>query len=149
MTETDVARKRPPQVPLTCMSVLDFGLLLLSPFSTRTLADMGADVLKIESAQGDPILAFRGFSEQLEWNGNRGENDRRCTTGLLPQAISKLGKLREIAPVVAYLAGPVSRYDTSHRTGSTADLLAPRGDPCSSTRAQSAALPNLILEQVI
>lgn len=39
--------------PLAGLRVLDFSLLLPGPFATVTLADLGAEVIKIEPLTGD------------------------------------------------------------------------------------------------
>lgn len=50
--------------PLAGVRVADFSLLLPGPFATVTLADLGADVVKVEPPQGDfarqmPVAMFR------------------------------------------------------------------------------------------
>lgn len=55
---------RPAWRPLADVKVLDFSLLLPGPFGTLALADLGADVVKVEPPEGDfarqiPFAMFR------------------------------------------------------------------------------------------
>jgi crotonobetainyl-CoA:carnitine CoA-transferase CaiB-like acyl-CoA transferase len=56
--------------PLAGVRVVDFCLYLPGPYCTRALADLGAEVVKVETLRGDPIRGFMpGAYEQL----NRGK----------------------------------------------------------------------------
>jgi crotonobetainyl-CoA:carnitine CoA-transferase CaiB-like acyl-CoA transferase len=56
--------------PLLHYKVLDLSRILAGPFATQLLADLGAEVLKIEPPAGDPT---RGWGPPFEY-GDRGES---------------------------------------------------------------------------
>ena len=56
----------PPRVgPLTGLKILEIGHYIAGPFCTRVLADLGAEVIKIEPPEGDPV---RGWGARKDGN---------------------------------------------------------------------------------
>ena len=52
-------------LPLRGLRIVELGHYIAGPFATRLLADLGAEVIKVEPPEGDPI---RGWGSQV--NGN-------------------------------------------------------------------------------
>lgn len=69
--------------PLQGVRILEIGHFVAAPFCTRLLADLGADVIKIEPRQGDPV---REWGEQIGgkslWWSVHGRNKRSVTIDL-------------------------------------------------------------------
>jgi formyl-CoA transferase len=49
----------PSPKPLAGVRVIEFGSLIAGPFATRIMADFGAEVIKIEPPEGDPLRGWR------------------------------------------------------------------------------------------
>jgi len=69
-----------PPLPLAGLKLLELGHYIAGPFATRLLADLGAEVIKVEPPEGDPI---RGWGSQVGghavWFSIHGRN-KLCVT---------------------------------------------------------------------
>ena len=66
--------------PLTGLRVLEIGHFIAAPFGTRLLADLGADVIKIEPPAGDPVRQWGTHIDgNSPWWSQHGRN-KRCIT---------------------------------------------------------------------
>jgi crotonobetainyl-CoA:carnitine CoA-transferase CaiB-like acyl-CoA transferase len=117
--------------PLSGVRIVDLTSVIMGPFATHMLADMGADVIKIERAEGDSFRSYRPYRHAgmsgsfLHLNRNkrsvlinlRGAEDRRLLDDLIatadvfihslrPDAIEALGygyeHVRAIRPDIIY-----------------------------------------------
>ena len=52
-----------PRLPLDGMRVLDYGQYVAAPFATMLLADLGADVVKVEPPRGDQWRRYDPFAD--------------------------------------------------------------------------------------
>ncbi len=89
-------------MPLTGVRVLDLTRVLSGPFCTMLLADLGADVLKVEAPDGDPIRAQGAMREGLSWYFAAFNRNKRSLKLDLrqPQGRGVLAKLIERADVL-------------------------------------------------
>lgn len=68
----------PPRLPLAGIKVIDLTSVIMGPYCTQTLCDMGAEVIKVESPEGDTLRAIppartRGNGALFRWL-NRGKH---------------------------------------------------------------------------
>jgi formyl-CoA transferase len=82
-------------LPLTGLKVLELGHYIAGPFATRLLADMGAEVVKVEPPEGDPIRGWGSRSNgHPVWFSIHGRNKLSVTLDLKqPRDRARLLKL--------------------------------------------------------
>jgi crotonobetainyl-CoA:carnitine CoA-transferase CaiB-like acyl-CoA transferase len=97
--------------PLSGIRVVDLSVNVLGPVATQILGDMGADVIKVETVQGDPNrdtgpARSKGMSA-MHMNVNR--NKRSITLNLKrPEALEALMRLVETADVFVHSMRPAA-----------------------------------------
>jgi benzylsuccinate CoA-transferase BbsF subunit len=102
------ASNGPPRQPLAGVRILDFTWAIAGPLGTRLLADLGADVIKVESEYRLDPIRYIGVQPPgtMSWNTNGVYNDcspnkRALTLNLnTPEGIEVARKLVESADVV-------------------------------------------------
>jgi crotonobetainyl-CoA:carnitine CoA-transferase CaiB-like acyl-CoA transferase len=116
-----------PDGPLTGLTVLDFTRVLAGPYCTRLLADLGADVIKIERREGDDTRAGYvqlepGRSDQATYFVRINVGKRSVALDLTkPEARPVVLDLARRAHVVVenFVPGVVARLGCDYETLST------------------------------
>jgi crotonobetainyl-CoA:carnitine CoA-transferase CaiB-like acyl-CoA transferase len=90
-----------PRYPLEGVRVLDLGVFTAGPYGSRLLADLGADVIKIERLEGDPLRPLPQPFEGAQ-RGKRGVGLDLKT----PEAREVLGRLIASADAVHHNMRP-------------------------------------------
>jgi crotonobetainyl-CoA:carnitine CoA-transferase CaiB-like acyl-CoA transferase len=83
------------KLPLTGLKLIELGHYIAAPFATRLLADLGAEVIKVEPPEGDPV---RGWGSRKDghpvWFSIHGRNKLSVTLDLKkPEDRERLKKL--------------------------------------------------------
>ena len=125
---------RPPKGPLAGLRVMELGHFVAAPFCTRLLADLGADVIKIEPPGGDPV---RQWGRQVEgagapWWSMHARNKRVITVNL---------KHPRAAELVLGMVATCDALVENNRPGQLAKMGLSR-------EALEAARPGLIVSQI-
>ena len=118
---------------LSGLRVLELGHFIAAPFATRLLADLGADVIKIEPPGGDPVRQWGAqVGGHSVWWSLHGRNKRSMTLNL---------KHPEAAGLVLRLAGACDALVENFRPGQLAKLGLPE-------QALRAARPGLVIARI-
>src|SRR5438045_3189028 len=107
------------QTPLDVIRVLDFSHILAGPFCTRLLADLGAEILKVESSTRmdrtgvtKPDPSFKGRADRPPSFINTNRNKRSITLNLKTDAARAVTRrLASVADVIVenFSAGVMGR----------------------------------------
>ena len=89
-------------MPLSGVRVLDLTRVLSGPFCTMLLGDLGADVIKVEAPEGDPVRAQGAQRDGLSWYFAAFNRNKRSVRLDLRQAQGRdvLARLIESADVL-------------------------------------------------
>ena len=110
-------------MPLSGIRVVDLTRVLSGPFCTALLADLGADVIKVEAPEGDSVRGQGAMRDGLSWYfANFNRNKRSIVLDLkTDQGRDVLGRLIARADVLVenFRPGVLARmgFDTARSEG--------------------------------
>ena len=103
MTTSTASSSAPAAGPLAGLKVIELGQLIAGPFAARTLADFGADVIKIEPPRtGDPLRQWRLLHQGTSvWWQVQSRNKKSVTLDLKqPEAREIVRRLADEADIL-------------------------------------------------
>jgi crotonobetainyl-CoA:carnitine CoA-transferase CaiB-like acyl-CoA transferase len=117
---THNAASPPNDGPLARLRVLELGHFIAGPFCTRLMADLGADVIKVEApGRGDPVRGWgemQGGRSSIWWSVH-GRNKRSITLNMKSARAKEvlLALVRECDVLVEnYRPGQLERWGLDH-----------------------------------
>lgn len=131
--------------PLEDIVVLELGGFITAPYAGLLLADLGADVIKIERPEGDPFRAFRGGSYSPNFVGFNRNKRSACVDMGTAAGRETFARMATQADVVIenFRPGVMERMGLSSQTLLQANprlvYCAIAGFPPGSPQAQSPA----------
>lgn len=112
--------KQPMRGALDDVRVLDFTAVMAGPFTTRMMSDLGADVVKVESLEGDQVRARPPIRNQAStYFGHLNAGKRSIALNLkAPEAISAIRSMiaRFDVLVENFRPGVMARLGLDHAT---------------------------------
>lgn len=106
--------------PLAGLKVLDFSRVVAGPFATRMMADLGADVVKVEPPDGDLLRTWGGNQDGLSSYFNQENAGKRCISIDMkaPGATDLLLKLVGEADIVVenYRPGVMAKFGLDYES---------------------------------
>jgi crotonobetainyl-CoA:carnitine CoA-transferase CaiB-like acyl-CoA transferase len=135
------ARKTDDTPPLDGVRIIDFGTRAAGPYASMLLADLGADVIKVESLSGDPIHRFyRQYSMSSRGKRHLAIDMKK------PEGVEVAQRLCRSADMVHhnFRPGVTKRLgidvETLHRMKPSLIVLETSGYGASGPRSQSAGI---------
>ena len=103
------------QKPLTGVRILDFTWVLAGPYCTRVLADLGADVIKLQTEERSQGVNSNAFPYFALWNRNKRSVSLKMKH---PQALDVFRRMVEQADVIVenFSVGVLERWGIGYDT---------------------------------